>query len=104
MADQTIAGTTDLFEMIRTTRSMRRLKPDPDLGFVDLSGRSEHAARGAGARPRGDVDDALSELREGSRGRSRIAGRLAFLCSAADRLSVGSVRAGSPRRARRCRL
>src|SRR5437762_14062076 len=29
MTDQTIADTTDLFEMIRTTRSMRRLKPDP---------------------------------------------------------------------------
>jgi len=24
-----IPGTTDLFEIIRTTRSMRRLKPDP---------------------------------------------------------------------------
>src|SRR5438270_13178995 len=29
MTDQTIAGTSDLFEIIRTTRSMRRLKRDP---------------------------------------------------------------------------
>jgi hypothetical protein len=29
LAAETAANTTDLFEIIRTTRSMRRLRPDP---------------------------------------------------------------------------
>ena len=43
-------------------------------------------------------------VREGSLGRTRIAARRPLLCAAADRLPHGLVRAGSPHRARRCRL
>ena len=56
------------------------------------------------ARPRRDSDDAVSAVREGSGGRSRIAARRPLVCLAADRLPHGTVRAGSPCTARRCRL
>ena len=64
----------------------------------------EHAPGGTSARPGGDVDDALFGVREGSRGRTRLAGGLAFLCHSADRLSVGLLRAGSSNCSQRCRL
>jgi hypothetical protein len=44
------------------------------------------------------------QVREGSGSGSGLAARRPFLCSAADRLPNGTVRAGSSYRARRCRL
>jgi len=76
---------------------LERGRADPHLRVVDLSRGSEHAARGPSARPRCDVDDALSAVREGSRGRIRLAAWRAFLCHAAGRVSRGTIWAGSPR-------
>ena len=65
---------------------------------------AEHAAGGESARPRGDSDDAVFAVREGSGGRARLAARRPFVCPAADRLPNGPVRASPPCCARRCRL
>jgi hypothetical protein len=120
------APNTDLFEIMRTTRSMRRLKPDPrrthSLGtrldrpvlgrrdtdphvrLVHLPRSSEHAAGGTSARPRRDSDDASFAVREGSRGRSGLAAERPFVCLAANRLSDGPLWTRPPCTARRCRL
>src|SRR5260370_7957684 len=55
-------------------------------------------------RSRRDIDDTVSEFREGSRGRTRPAARRTFICPAADRLPNGTVWTSPPRRARRYRL
>jgi hypothetical protein len=44
----------------------RRRHSHPHFGLVHLSGSSEHAARGASARPRCDPDDAVLAVREGT--------------------------------------
>jgi len=46
----------------------RRRHADPHVRLVHLPGGSEHAARGASARPRCDFDDAVPPVRGGSRG------------------------------------
>jgi hypothetical protein len=120
------APNTDLFEIMRTTRSMRRLKPDPrrthsrgthldrpvlgrrdtdpHVRLVHLPRSAEHAAGGACSRPRRDSDDASFTVREGSRGGSGPSARRPLLCSVATRIPNGPVRPGSPRRSLRCRL
>jgi hypothetical protein len=107
------APNTDLFEIMRTTRSMRRLKPDPrrthsrgtrlnrpvlgrrdtdpHVWLVHLPRGSEHAAYSMSARSRRDIDDALSAIREGSRGCAGLAAECPLVCSAADRLPRGTV-------------
>ena len=82
----------------------RRRHADPHIRLVNLSCGAEHAACSASARPWRDVDDAVLAIREGSGGRSRPAARRPRLCPAADRLSDGPVRAGSPSPSCRCRL
>src|SRR5579883_412386 len=72
--------------------------------IVDLSGGAEHAAGGARARPRRDIDDPTPALREGDRSGDGHTARLSLLRDPADRLSDGPVRAGRPRAARRRRL
>src|SRR5207253_6351268 len=54
------------------------------------------AAGGGVTRPRLHSDDALFAVRQGSRGRSGPTARLPLVCSAADRLPHGPVRAGPP--------
>jgi hypothetical protein len=44
--------------------------------LVDLSSGSEYAIGGTGARPRGDIDDAVFAIREGSGSCVRLAARL----------------------------
>src|SRR5215475_7805849 len=78
--------------------------PRPALGVFDLSCGSEHAARGAGARPRRDAYDASFSVREGSGGGTRVAAERPFLCSTADRLPDGTVWVSSSYRPCRCRL
>src|SRR6266478_5562730 len=53
------------------------------------SGGPGYTARGAGARPGRDVDDAVPEFREAGRGGARSPGGLAFICLDTDRLSDG---------------
>src|SRR5882762_8232935 len=77
---------------------------DPRIRLLDLSGGPEHAAGGARPRSRCHLDDALSELREGGRGCSRLAGGRALVCAVADWVSDGPIRAGAPCPYQGCRL
>ena len=65
--------------------------------IVGVSGRAEHPSRLSRSRPRRHADHTSSELREGSRGGDGVAGRRAFLCDPADRISNGEVRTGPAR-------
>src|SRR6516162_965718 len=81
-----------------------RRDSDAHLRLVHLSSGSEHAARGARARPRSDIDDASLAVREGGRGRVGFAAERPLLCLAADRLPHGPVWTRPPCPSRRCRL
>src|SRR5262249_61762506 len=81
-----------------------RRDSDAHLGLVHLSSGSEHAARGARARPRSDIDDASLAVREGGPGRVGFAAERPLLCLVADRLPDGPVWTRPPCPSRRCRL
>src|ERR1700731_2020877 len=68
---------------------------DPHIRLLDLSGGAEHAAGCARPRSRCHLDDALSELREGGRSRSRLAGGRALVCAVAHWVSDRPVRASA---------
>src|SRR5262249_47463245 len=59
---------------------------------------------GASARSGRDIDDALSAIREGSRGDSGPSAKCPLVCPAADWLPDGKVWASSSYRPCRCRL
>ena len=69
---------------------------DALVRLVHLPSGTEHAARGASPRPRRDIDDASSSVREGSGGRSRITAQrpIRMLCcrSAIQWADFGPVR------------
>ena len=127
------ASTTDLFQIIRTARSMRRLKPDPvqnelirkilDAGVCAPSGgnmqrwrflvvRDPQIKQTVGAYYKRAWDEQVApryRAGEPAPGMSRerfpwLAGWRALLCPAADRLSDGTVWPGSPGRSLCCPL
>jgi hypothetical protein len=65
-----------------------------DLGFKVRMRAPEYAAGGESTRPWGNPHDPVLTIREGSGSRTPVAPERPFLCTVADRLSIGPVWAG----------